>query len=212
MMPGRGLAGALLLCVGLSVQAASPDTLSRIGAQIDRAPVIRAEFEQTKQMAALKRPLAMSGRLIYAQGEGVIWQIEKPYRVTYVLGDERVAEISADGTRREKNAKDIPGLAQIGRVFRAMIEADTARLGEYFEIDARTEGGRWEIALTPRQQNVGRFFSEMRLSGARYVERIAIAEAGGDSTIIRLIRTQGGNALDSNERQIFGRAPGTERR
>lgn len=211
-MLGRGLAGGLLLCLGVLAQAASPDTLRRIGEQIDRAPVVRAEFEQTKQMAALKRPLVMNGRLVYAQGEGVIWQIEKPYRMTYVLGDDRVVEISADGTRREKNAKDIPGLAQIGRVFRAMIEADTARLGEYFEIVARADGGRWEIALTPRQQNVGRFFSEMRLTGARYVERIAIAEAGGDSTTIRFVRTQGGNALDAAERQAFGRAPAAERR
>lgn len=83
-----------LLPLSLQVLSAEPDTLSRIGAQMEQYPVVRAEFIQNKQMPALKRPLVTSGRLVFSRRHGVLWQIEQPYRMSYVLGEERIVEIT----------------------------------------------------------------------------------------------------------------------
>ena len=191
-------------CLAGMFPAMAADMLDQIGSQIEQYQVVRAEFVQTKQMAALKRPLVTSGRLTFARGEGVLWQIEKPYRMSYVLGETRIVEIGSDGVRRVRETRDVPGLAQVGRVFRAMLGANSAALREYF--DASVQGGpaKWAIELTPRQPQLAQYLNGMRLSGSRFVEEIRIREAGGDSTQISFRNSQGAAALSEAESALFG--------
>jgi hypothetical protein len=199
----RGLLGGLL-CMVLSSGVLASETLARIGAQIQQYPLLRAEFVQSKQVAAMKRPLVTSGHLTFSQQHGVLWQIEQPYRMSYVLGEERIVEISSDGVRRERGLREVPGLAQVGRVFRAMLGANTAALQEVFEVTVEGNVGKWEISLKPRQAQLAQFLSGMQLSGARFVESITISEAGGDTTQIRFRNTQGLTAPSESELQLFG--------
>jgi hypothetical protein len=195
-----------LLCSFRLSSAAETDTLARIASQIEQYPVVRAEFVQSKQMAALKRPLITTGRLTYSRQHGVLWQIEQPYRMSYILGEERIVEIGSDGVRRERGLREVPGLAQVGRVFRAMLGANTAALQEYFDVELRGDTGKWEMSLKPRQAQLAQFLTGMQISGARFVEAIEIGEAGGDHTQIRLRNTQGASAPSAAELQLFGGA------
>ncbi len=182
------------------------DILSQIGTQIEQFQVTRAEFVQTKQMAALKRPLVTSGHLTFSRQHGVLWQIEKPYRMSYVLGESRIVEIASDGARRVRETRDMPGLAQVGRVFRAMLGANSNALREYFDVAAQGTPSQWTIELTPRQSHLAQFLSGMRLSGGRFVEEIRISEASGDTTQIRLSNSQGAAALNDGEMALLGPA------
>jgi len=186
------------------LHAAETNTLARIGAQLEQHAVIRAEFTQRKQMAAMKRPLLTSGRLVLSRQHGVLWQIEQPLRISYVLGEERIVEIGADGARRERGVRDVPGLAQVSRVFRAMLGADSAALREQFDAAAHGDPAQWEIILTPRNAQLAQFLTRLQLSGGRFVSDISIVEAGGDTTQINFHHTQGSNALSDTELQLFG--------
>ena len=201
---------ALLLgaAANAATEVSSPDTLTRIGAQIEQHAVIRAEFTQRKQIAAMKRPLVTSGRLVYSREFGVLWQIEQPLRISYVLGDERIVEIDADGVRRERGVRDVPGLAQVGRVFRAMLGANSAALREHFDATVSGDPAQWQIELKPRSAQLAQFLTLLQLSGGRFVSDIRIAEAGGDTTQISLRNTQGAGALSDAEARLFG-APAT---
>ena len=110
-----------LLCLFIVPAQAADDLAAQIAARIEQHPVLRASFEQEKQMAALKRPLLTAGKLTLSRQHGVLWQIERPYRMSYVLAETRIVEIDAAGQRRERGGKEVPGLAQVGRVFRAML-------------------------------------------------------------------------------------------
>lgn len=187
--------------------AAEPDLLARIGSQFEQYPVVRAEFVQSKQMAAMKRPLLTTGRLVYSRVHGVLWQIEKPFRLSYVLGADKITEIGADGLRRERGLREVPGLAQVGRILRAMLGANTTALREYFDASVQGDLNQWEITLKPRQPQLSQFLTGLRLSGSRFVEGISISEAGGDSTQIRFSHSQGSNALSEAELGIVGSYP-----
>jgi hypothetical protein len=195
---------AATLCLGVSLSARAAETLARIAAQIEQYPVLRAEFVQNKQMAAMKRPLVTTGQLTFSRQHGVLWQIEQPYRVSYVLGEQRIVEISADGVRRERGMRDVPGLAQVGRVFRALLGADTAALQAYFDITVEGDVGQWDIRFKPRQAQLAQFLTGMRLTGGRFVDSIKIDEANGDSTQIRFRQSQGVAAPSAVELQLFG--------
>ncbi|MEO8409085.1 MAG: outer membrane lipoprotein carrier protein LolA [Propionivibrio sp.] len=201
---------ALLLFCAAPVLADEQDTLKRIAAQLEQHAVVRAEFTQTKQMAALKRPLVSSGRLVFSRRHGVLWQIEQPYRMTYVLGAERIVEIAADGTHRQRGLREVPGLAQVGRVFRALLGADTATLQENFAVTVTgdpADDGRWQIDLVPRSAQLAQFLRGLQLSGHAYAENIVIEETGGgrgtDRTQIRLVDSHAAAAPSPDELRLF---------
>lgn len=193
-----------LACLACVASANAAELLNEIAAQVQQYPVIRAEFEQTRQMAALKRPLVTAGRLTFSREHGVLWRIEKPYRMVYVLGEARIVEIGENGTRRVREARDVPGLAQVGRVFRAMLGANSAALREYFDVTAQGVPSKWTIELKPRQAQMAQFLTAMHLSGGGFVDAIRISEASGDSTQIRFFNSQGAAVPNEAELSLFG--------
>ena len=191
------------LLVGLSLGARA-ELLEDLSARVAQYPVVRAEFVQTKQMATMKRPLVTRGHLVFSRSQGVLWQIEQPYRMSYVLGETRIVEIGGDGTRKVREMRDVPGLAQVGRVFRAMLGANPSALREHFDIEAQGGLDRWTLNLKPRQAQLAQFLSGLQLSGGRFVENIRIDEAGGDSMQIRFSNSQSTEALTATETHLFG--------
>jgi hypothetical protein len=203
----RQLLLAGVLCTFVSLCAAEPDDLLRINARIKQYPVIRAEFTQNKQIAAMKHPLVTTGHLIYSRQQGVLWQIELPYHISYILGTGKIIEISADGIRRERRLRDVPGLAQIGQIFGAIFSTNTMVLRQYFDATVQSNPERWNIELKPRQPQMMQFLTGVQLSGNDFVDSIHINEAGGDTTQINFRNTQGANTLNSTESQLFGNNP-----
>ena len=93
------LTSACLFLFSTQLYAQTDELLTRIAGQLDKHAVVRAEFSQSKQISGLKRPLQTSGQLIFSRQHGVLWQIEQPYKVGYILGEDKVVEIGADGSR-----------------------------------------------------------------------------------------------------------------
>jgi hypothetical protein len=195
-----GLFG-LLTALSLGARA---ELLDDLAAQATVYPLVRAEFTQSKRIAAMKHPLLTFGRMTFLRNQGVLWQIERPYRMTYVLGETRIVEIGEDGTRHVREARDVPGLSQIGRIFQAMLGANPAVLGEHFEITAQGDTRQWFLKLKPRQTQLAQFLSELRLLGGHFVKEIHIDEAGGDITQILLHKSQGASSLTEEEARLFG--------
>jgi len=200
------IAGVAAACCAAAcgARAAEPDALAQIGAQVGSHAVVRAEFTQSRQMAVMKRPLTSSGRLVYARRLGVLWLIEQPLRATYVLGEDRIAEVGADGVRRERALREVPGLAPLGRVLRALFGADTAVLKEHFEVTLRGDAAAWELDLRPREAQLAQFLAGVQVSGGRFVEAIRMSEAGGDVTQIRFRNSRSASAPSDEELRLFG--------
>ncbi len=202
------IAVALICCPQLlyaQTQPAANDLLTQINAQFKQYPTLHAEFIQTKQMAALKRPLIISGKLVYARDKGLLWQIEQPYKVGYVLTELGIVEIGADGTRKTRGPREVPGLAQIGNVFRAVLSADTAVLRQYFDVSAHGDINNWQLSLQPRAGNLAQFMTGLELNGGRFVETIKVSEASGDATQMRFRNSRTAADLSEQELQLFGK-------
>jgi hypothetical protein len=192
--------------------AAEPATLAHIAAQLGQHAVVRAEFTQTRQLAVMKRPLVSSGRVLYARGHGVLWQAEQPRRVSYALGEDRIAEIAADGARRERGVREVPGLSQVSRVLRALFDADSAVLQQYFELSVRGDAARWELDLKPRQAQLAQFLAAMQVSGGRFVDAVRLEDAGGDVTQIQFRNSTSADAPSAEELQLFRGSPAPPKR
>ena len=192
-----------VLLLVFDINKANADALGDIRARLDAHTVVRAEFVQTRTMADLARPLVTRGRMVVWGAGGVIWQIDKPVRATYVLRDDSTLEIAADGTRTVRSAKDDRGAARIGRVLRAVLKGDAGTLGEWFDADPRIAGERWSLALTPRQGPLAFYVKSVQVSGAEFVHSVRIVEENGDTTQMQFHGSRGDAAPSDEERRLL---------
>jgi outer membrane lipoprotein-sorting protein len=198
----------LLLGSGLAMAAPGPDVAERIattlGARLEQFPVVRADFVQTKEMAAFKKPLVTRGRLVFARQHGVLWQIEQPLKLTYVLQEGRMAEIGEDGVAQVRTAQDVPGIAQVGRIFRGLLGGQAKALADIFDATGSGDPERaWTLALTPRSPQVAQFIRRITLTGGKQVDSIRIEEGNGDNATIRFRHTGEARELSAEERRLF---------
>lgn len=197
----------LILLTGLAgVLHAAPadDIATRLGARLEQVPVIRAEFEQRKDMAAFKKPLITRGRLVFARQHGVLWQIEQPLKLTYVLQEGRMVEIGEDGAVQTRTTQDAPAVAQIGRIFRALLGGQAKALAEFFDSTGSGDPDKaWTLTLNPRNPQLGQFIKRITLGGGKHVVSIRIEEANGDTAIIRFKNTAEAKVLSAEEMARF---------
>lgn len=177
--------------------------LSRIADRLAQPAVVRARFVQEKRLAALSRPVVSRGRLTIARGDGVLWRLETPIRMSIAITETGIVETDSEGTRRARTARDNPALAEIGRVFRGVFTADLSSLRQYFELRVTGDLDRWHVDLAPRSAEVGRFIRTMQLSGGRHIETIRVEEPGGDYMVIRLSGVVTASTIDVRERGLL---------
>jgi len=201
------LAASLATACGFLSEARAQSLVERIGVQLGQYSVVRAEFAQAREMAALKRPLVTSGTLVFARDKGVLWRIEAPYRITFALGADQVAEIAADGSTRRKHIRDVPALSQVGRILRALFGGDTAVLRDVFEVTATGDGMRWELELQPHRPEISQRLARVRLSGGQFINRVVVEEANGDRTDMRLRNMRADTGLTAAELSFLGATP-----
>lgn len=201
----RQLIALVALCIiTLPILAAPADDIAaKLSARLEQAPVLRAEFVQTKELAAFKKPVVTKGHFVFARREGVLWQIEQPLKLTYVIQENRIGEIGDDGVMQMRSTQDVPALAQIGRILRSLLGAQLTPLREWFDASAEGDDKRWTMVLTPKSSQVGQVIRRITITGSQYVEGLTIDEASGDNTRIRFRNTVEGKSISTEERSLF---------
>jgi hypothetical protein len=198
------LVGVTLVLASLTRPVSATDLVERIGERLARHPVLRANFTQTKRVAALKRPLVMTGTFVFSRHDGVLLNIEQPYRIGYALGPDHVTEFGADGNTRRRSVRDAPAAAEASRIFRALFAADLPVLRQTFDISAGGDLASWQIELRPRRSEIAQRLKSVKFSGSDFVRTIVIEESGGDVTDIRLQHMKADGALTAGELAMFG--------
>lgn len=165
--------------------------LQQISQQLAKQASLQVDFIQTKQMAALKKPLVMKGALLYNKTDGIVWQLVSPYRIRYEFNGQAMIETNAAGERRERKAEDSPAIAQISNIFKAILSADQALLAQHFNLTALGSIQKWEMHLTPKAAYLRKAMTEIVMTGNHTVETVQIDEANGDRTDIRFLNQSG---------------------
>jgi hypothetical protein len=181
------------------VDIALPEALT---AHLKNTPMLHVEFTQTRTLAALSRPLKTTGRLVLAKDQGVIWQVRKPLNLTYVVGPKGMLEVGPDGKAKLKSAKDVPMVAQMGRILRALLQGQWSALEDYFTIRGEGKAERWKILLVPKQQTAT-FLKGVQVTGGRFIERIHVDEVSGDGMDLVFDHPRTDEPLSDEELRLF---------
>jgi outer membrane lipoprotein-sorting protein len=207
----RSAVAALLIALSMPVFAAQPasasDTglVSQIATHLAQAKGVRAQFTQTQTLSAMKQPLVSTGSLVFFRERGVIWQIDTPYKATYVITDTGVSEVNANSQRMNSKSSDgVRGVAQVSRMMRAMLGGDLSALYAQFDVHADGTPAQWRMQLTPNQPQLAQSIKGLEMSGGDYLQALRITLANGDVTRIDFANSAAVSELPPADRTLFG--------
>ncbi|OXI18073.1 LolA family protein [Burkholderia sp. AU15512] len=191
----RRLTAMLAACVALAAghaaaaPASSPANVAlvpEIAAQLARVGAIRADFRQTQTLSAMKQPLVSTGSMLFDRASGVVWRVETPYKATYVITDDGVREVGADGRLVAPGGSR--GVAQVARMMRGMLGGDLSALYAQFDVDASGTRERWRMVLRPNQPQLAQAIRTLEMSGGAYLGRLDMTFANGNVTVLEFSR------------------------
>ncbi|WP_425605980.1 LolA family protein [Paraburkholderia sejongensis] len=183
----------------------NPALVSRIAAHLAEPKGVRAQFTQTQTLAAMKQPLVSSGNLLFYRERGVIWQIDTPYKATYVITDAGVAQLNAAGQRvGTHSAQSTRGVAQVSKMMRAMLGGDLSALYSQFDVSAAGSAAQWRMHLTPNQPQLAQSIKGLEMSGGDYLQSLRITLANGDVTKLDFANSAAVAEPTAAERSLFG--------
>jgi len=186
----------------LLAQKAESSLPEQLTAHLRNTPLLHVDFTQTRTLAALSKPLKTTGAMALSKDHGVIWQVRKPLNLTYVVGPKGMLEIGPDGKAKQRTAKDVPMVAQMGRIIQALLQGRWSALEEYFTLKGEGRPDRWKITLSPKTQTAA-FLKGVEVTGGRFIERIHVDEAKGDAMDLVFDRPRTDEPLTDAEQRLF---------
>jgi len=178
----RILSTFVFLCAAASAQAAAP--VAQIQTMLAKPAQLCGRFEQTKQLAGMKKALNSSGRFCVVAGKGVLWRTLKPFPNTLRLKPDEIVHMQGERVAMRLDASQEPTVRMINGVLFSLLGGDLGQLENLFEVDGSVSGDTWKVALKARNAAVARAVGAISLEGGAYVRSIRMLDAGGDRTEI----------------------------
>jgi outer membrane lipoprotein-sorting protein len=198
----RGLMLSLTLAGALAAQAAVP--VAKIQAMLAKPKIMCGRFDQSKQLAGMKKPLAANGRFCVVEGKGVLWRTLQPFPSTLRLTRDEIVTYQGDRLSTRLDAKTEPTVRMINNVLFSLLAGDLAQLETLFEVDGTVEANSWNVTLKARQPALAKAIGGIKLEGGAYVKNIVMSEASGDRTTITFSAIQSGeSAMTAEEAALF---------
>ena len=194
------LAATLALVSSASVSA----PVAKIQAMLVKPSIMCGRFDQTKQLAGMKKPLASNGRFCVVAGKGVLWRTLQPFPSTLRLTRDEIVNYQGDRVAMRLDAKTEPTVRMINNVLFSLLSGDLGQLDSLFEVDGTVDANSWAVALKARQPGLEKAIGIIKLEGGAYVKNIVMSQAGGDTTNIVFSAIQTGEtALTKEEAALF---------
>lgn len=197
--------GTALLTVSLMIS--SPLTwafaLSDLQNTLEKSAVISGDFEQTKDIAMLSKPLVSNGNFVLSDKEGLLWLQTTPFPVALILSDQTLRQKMPGQPEQVIYAKDNPMAFYFSDLFLALFHGDADVLTQQFSYELDGSPEAWTLVLTPTDAPLTKVFSRITLSGSHNIDALTMEELRGDKTTVTFSDIRHASALTDEERRAF---------
>jgi hypothetical protein len=178
--------------------------LEKIHALLAKPKILCGRFDQTKQLAGLKKPLRSSGRFCVVKDKGVLWRNVQPFASTIRLTRDEIVQMQGDRVTSRLSTKEEPTVRVMNSVLFSMLAGDLSQLEKLFTVDASVDKDHWKATLKPREPALAKALDTIAIDGGAFVNSIAIDENNGDQTRIAFSGIQTGErAMSDEEAALF---------
>ena len=168
--------------------------VAQIQAMLAKPATLCGHFEQTKNLAGMKKPLLSNGRFCVINGKGVLWRTLQPFPSTLRLTRDEIVNFQGDRVAMRLDASKEPTVRMINSVLFSLLSGDLSQLDTVFVVDGKVTGSSWHVGLNARAPGLAKAIGVISLDGAAYVNTIHMDEASGDKTTIQFSAIQTGDA------------------
>jgi hypothetical protein len=189
----------LLILVSVGLARAGAAQVEEIQALLARPKILCGRFDQTKQLAGLKKPLLSNGRFCVVADKGVLWRSLQPFANTVRLTRDEIVQMQGERVTMRLNAKQEPTVRLMNSVLFSLLAGDLGQLEKLFAIEGDVHKDSWRVTLKAREPGLAKAIGAISLDGGAYVTHIAIDEANGDRTRIVFSAIQTGDGAMSND-------------
>ncbi len=172
-------------------------TVAKIQSMLAKPAILCGNFEQSKQLSGIKKPLLATARFCVVNGKGVLWRTLKPFPNTLRLTRDEIVQFQGERVAVRLAATQEPTVRMINSVLFSLLAGDLSQLDKLFEIDGKADTGKnasWQVALKAREPALAKAIGAIALDGSAYVKHISMQEASGDHTRIVFSALQSGEA------------------
>ena len=117
----------------------SAATVAKIQAMLAKPAILCGNFEQSKQLSGIKKPLLATGRFCVVNGKGVLWRTLKPFPNTLRLTRDEIVQFQGERVAVRLAATQEPTVRMINSVLFSLLAGDLSQLDKLFEIDGSVE-------------------------------------------------------------------------
>ncbi len=166
-----------------SIAAVNLDKIS----EIFSANPLQANFEQSKNIAALSSPLRTKGGIWMSESNQLVWQVTFPIKSTLVIGDKGFTQYDSNDMQTQQSNNDYT--LELSLMFLNITKGDLKELQEKFNIHCDCLNSDWTLTLLPKENALKNILEEIKIHGSKKMERFSYKEQNGDETLIQLIPT-----------------------
>ncbi|MDY0873332.1 outer membrane lipoprotein carrier protein LolA [Dongia rigui] len=168
--------------------------------------MLRGSFVQERVLQGFDGPLRSEGTFVLAPGSGLIWRTERPFAVVTLMTPNGLAQQSNGATTLNVPASRAPIMAGLYGMLTGALAGDWTELQKDFVVEKTEADGQWRLRLKSREgMPTGAMpITEIRISGAAFVDTVEIEKQGGDVDRLSFSQQQRGTtALTSQEKALL---------
>ena len=186
-MTRRVSAIAALLLSGASASSQQvPGDLGELMRQLAERRHGEVSFVEQHFLKLLKRPAESYGELTYDAPDRLEKRTVEPKPETLTLAGD-VLTVVRGGRARTLDLKSYPALVPFIESIRATLAGDLPTLERLFTVEFAGTVARWRLTLTPRDPQVAKTVSQVRIDGANStLTTVEILETDGDRSLMTL--------------------------
>ncbi|HEV2613444.1 MAG TPA: outer membrane lipoprotein carrier protein LolA [Gammaproteobacteria bacterium] len=172
----------LLLIFSGSVFASAP--IAQIQAMLDKSPILCGNFNQTKTLIGISKPLLSNGTFCVNAKTGVVWKTLHPFPNTVKLTRDDITQIQGNQTVMQLSAQQEPVVKMINSVLFSLLAGDFSQLDKTFILNGNIKNNTWHVSLVARDKALAKVIGNITLDGNTHVNKVMIHESNGDQTLI----------------------------
>jgi hypothetical protein len=176
----------LLLTSAAALSEQAPGELGALMRRLAERRHGEVSFVEQHFLKLLKRPTESYGELTYDAPDRLEKRTVEPKPETLTLAGDVLTVVRGDRTRT-LDLKAYPALVPFIESIRATLAGDLPTLQRLFTVDFAGTVARWRLTLTPREPEVAKTVSLVRIDGAdATLTTVEILETDGDRSLMTL--------------------------
>lgn len=188
----------------LFANGATEQALNSLLQQVALQQPTRGEFQQTRWLKVLKKPLKSSGQLLFSPQLGLWWQQQTPFATTMILQQDALTQIDSQGNVTKQSAAGAPSqLASLmPQLLQALLSGDVAFLQQHFTLSLLQHEQQWQLGLVAKDRQLQAMLPRLVLSGEQQMQQLLMLGQQQDISVIEFTELQQG-PLNAEEQQRF---------